>query len=578
MAFIVIGIDKLKSMTSVRGSQAHAYRTITTRNADPSRRGDNRLITGTRGDIVGDVQRRIKQLGYKPRKNAVPCVELLLTTSPQYWKDKGSDELNTWIDASMNWAKNTYGADNVVHAILHMDERTPHISMFVTPIINGRLTARDVVGNHQKMQDTHTSYAKAMERLGLQRGVLGSGAKRNDIDHFYNELNAVAEIAANDLKKLGDVEVPPESSLFQGVEGRRKAVEGWKATERGKRKELVQRVAQAALAATLAGAERDQVKDSNSGYKHANGELLKELAMVGDRLSEAYKELGLSKDQVGSLRKADISLVASHLGYMGKVEQKENPIDLVKRVNKFDYEQAVAWLYHEIGPLLTGAVISESLVSAPPERPFTPAENSIKRVVLSQCDALGCDEYRVSIVPEKEGSKPYLPGKSGDTERFYTKNELVKLIPWLRYENNQHKHIFITPMDNTAYYILLDDARVSAEELERKGFQPCLVQNTSWEKQQLVFKVPKSLDREAVLAVFNQMNKSLGDPDITGLRHPFRLAGFRNMKGKHRRDQQQPFVTVSVAVNRFCERCSALVRKVMRQVPKEAPVDPAIRP
>lgn len=554
MSYAIIGINKLKSMSSVRSSQAHAYRTIHTANADPARQHKNQTVIGTAGDICGDVKRRISQLGYKPRVNAVPCVELMLTTSPEFWTDKTDQDLQRWIDSSIDWAKARYGDENVVHTVLHRDETTPHLSMFVTPIILGRLTARDVVGNQKKMQETHSSYATAMSGFGLERGILGSGATRQNIDKY---VNAVAEVSEHDMIALAEVTDLPVG---------KSTLEGWKVSEMSKRKKLVERCARDALASVLAVNQVAELKNSNSDYKQANDLLLSELSDLRDKLTLAYEELGLSKEMIGALRKHDISAVAQHLNYTGFIKPRENPIDLVMRVNEFDFGQAVAWLYHAIGPLQTGAIVN---LSAPPDRPFTPSENVIKQAIKEQLDALGCNEFRLSIVPEGEG-KPFLPGKKGDEEQFYSREEIIKLIPWLRYENNQKKHIFITPIDTNAYYILLDDARTSLDALEKHGFQPCVVQSTSWDKQQIIFKVPKSLDRDAVLAVFNQMNQALGDPSITGLRHPFRLAGFRNMKAKHKRNEQQPFVTLSLAVNRFCERCSMLVRQVMSQVPQKS--------
>ena len=218
------------------------------------------------------------------------------------------------------------------------------------------------------------------------------------------------------------------------------------------------------------------------------------------------------------------------------------------------------------------ALVAKSVIQADPPRPFTKAENAIKQAVKTQVDAIGCDKFRISIVPEKKGSKPYLPGKAkgkDSEEKFYTKEDLVNLIPWLRFENNQGKHIFITPMDDHAYYLLLDDSKLSREELEKRGFQPCLVQKTSWEKLQVLFKIPKIIPREAVLELFNKLNKTVGDESITGLRHPMRLAGFRNMKAKHELDGQHPFVQVTMAMNRFCQRCTHLAAGIAARVKVE---------
>ena len=166
---------------------------------------------------------------------------------------------------------------------------------------------------------------------------------------------------------------------------------------------------------------------------------------------------------------------------------------------------------------------------------------------------------------DENAQKTFIPGKQkkGSTEHFYTKEEVKEMIPFLRYQNNQGQNILITPMDDEAYYLLLDDARISKEELKKGSFTPCLVQDTSWASTQMLFKVPKTLDRTAVLAVCQQMNQNHGDPKMQALRQPLRLAGFRNMKAKHlNKEGLYPFVKVVSAVNAVCQRCISLVRKV----------------
>ena len=73
-------------------------------------------------------------------------------------------------------------------------------------------------------------------------------------------------------------------------------------------------------------------------------------------------------------------------------------------------------------------------------------------------------------------------------------------------------------------------------------------------------------DLRAVIDVFNGLNKDIGDPSITGLRHPFRLAGFRNFKDKHERDGKFPFVGLVETVNRFCRKTWELVAQRQAQI------------
>lgn len=193
---------------------------------------------------------------------------------------------------------------------------------------------------------------------------------------------------------------------------------------------------------------------------------------------------------------------------------------------------------------------------APPERPFSKAENAIKLAISNQLDALGCDKFRLSLISNDGNGAPYLPGKVGKEENFYSRADIINMIPLLRYENNvNQKHIYVTPMDDHAYYILLDDMTVSADKLLAAGYKPCLIQDTSWQSTQAVLKVPKTdLNRDNVIAYFNKLNKAIGDKSISGLRHPFRLAGFRNMKPKHEKDGMFPFVRLKYALNQFCKK------------------------
>lgn len=555
MPFSIIGVQKLKNMSSVGKSARHTYRTIYTKNANLDKLKNNRLLVGTRGDVVGDVQRRISEVTDKVRKNGIPCVEFMMTTSPEHWQGKNTNDLKDWVNESMAWLKEKYGDANVVHAMLHMDETSPHIVAYVVPEVGGRLSAKDMVGNKATMKDMHTSYATAMGRFGLTRGIEGSGAEHTTVKEFYAKANQVLHQSESEVKRLGELAPPPESSIFQSRTSHSQAVEEWKGREVGKRQKLVKTATSALLAVSTA---REQVNQ----LKEANGDLTAELERTKAQLNRAYESLSLTKEEIASLRKSDVSLVAQKLGHMGEIRPKENAIDLVKRVGGFTYEESIAWLHNEVGSVLTGALVGKAVAEKDPPRPFTAAENVIKRAVLKQTDALGCDKFRVTIVPEDEDKKPYVVGKSKDKEEtFYNRQALVGLIPFLRTENDKGKHINITPMDDNCYYLLLDDARLSFQELEAKGFQPCLEQGTSWKSNQVVFKVPKDdqLIRDAALSLVNDMNTEMGDPKMKGLRHTMRLAGFRNMKAKHLQEEKYPFVEIKQAINRFCQKCTSMI-------------------
>mgnify|MGYP002226200954 CR=1 FL=1 len=45
--------------------------------------------------------------------------------------------IEDWCNDSLKWIRETYGEQNLVSAVLHMDEKTPHIHATVIPIVTG---------------------------------------------------------------------------------------------------------------------------------------------------------------------------------------------------------------------------------------------------------------------------------------------------------------------------------------------------------------------------------------------------------------------------------------------------------
>lgn len=564
MAYAILRTSKLKSWGNISGSAAHTYRHKgMAPNADPLRMGRNKVLVGRSGEAVEDIRNRISAITDKPRKNGVLCVEHLLTASPEFFEKLTSKQVDAWARKNLQFLAKTYGKQNVVHAVLHLDESTPHIVAYVVPEKDGKLNCRAYLGGREKLTKLQTGYANDMRSMGLERGVEGSKARHRTVKNFYASLDRIERLSIAELRKIEKPIRPPDLTLSTMLSKEKRDVEvkDWEKQETARTAKVVKAAGNALVAAKT-------LREDIGVLKSQNNLLVAENEALRASISDLREMLDLPKDEISRLRKLDVSMVAERLGHMDEIRKGENAIDLTKRIGGFDYQQAVAWLHHEFGSLAAAAAVREQMEVSTPERPFTKAENTIKKAVHAQLDGLGCDSFRVSLIaPEGKGA-PYLPGKSRDGEKFYSRKDIEAMIPYLRYENNVgRKSVLITPMDDHAYYVLLDDMRVKLDDLKAKGFQPCMVQRTSWESMQAVFKVPqKDVDRRAVIDVFNGLNQDIGDPSITGLRHPFRLAGFRNFKDKHERDGKFPFVALVETVNRFCRKTWDLVVQRQAQI------------
>ncbi len=192
-------------------------------NADKTRTHLNReLITFPDGvrNRTEAVQYRIDNAGLhrKVGKNQTKAIRIILTGShEQMMKIEQNGRLDEWTDANLKWLRDTFGKDNVVSCVLHMDEKTPHLHATVVPIVTGerkrktregkkkyrtqtgsRLSADDVMGR-ARLSIYQNTYAEAVREFGLQRGVVGSTAKHQSNGEYYRQQMLQYE---NDIARL----------------------------------------------------------------------------------------------------------------------------------------------------------------------------------------------------------------------------------------------------------------------------------------------------------------------------------------------------------------------------------------
>lgn len=152
----------------------------------------------------------------------------------------------------------------------------------------------------------------------------------------------------------------------------------------------------------------------------------------------------------------------------------------------------------------------------------------------SQHEALNAKEYRITLIPRKDGARPWVLGKNGDKERFYSHEQVEEQIPLMRQKNAQGYDIYITPIDEGHHFIVVDDLTTQQHmAMMKEGYKPNLVQESSKDNRQAIFKIPKQGEpdeQQAANAVVVQLNREYGDKNFSGVVHPFRMAGFSNKK------------------------------------------------
>lgn len=226
MGYISIQFNKAKGSADT-GASDHIERKTIPKNADPARTCLNRdLVDFPDGvaDRTGAINHRIRTAGIKRKitPDQVRAIRIVLSgTHEDMMQVQDEGRLNEWCADNLQWLHRTFGRENTVSAVLHMDEHTPHIHATVVPIVIGerrkakkkqqaegkrtyrkktdaiRLCADDVL-TREKLSAYHDSYAEAMAKYGLQRGIRGSEARHTTTAQYYRDLKRqTGELEAN---------------------------------------------------------------------------------------------------------------------------------------------------------------------------------------------------------------------------------------------------------------------------------------------------------------------------------------------------------------------------------------------
>ena len=186
--YAIMRCKKLTGMGSVASALQHCYRERETPNADAERTPENYCsVSQSADEAMGKLRELLPE---KRRKDAVLAVEYVMTASPEWWKEATPRQQAEFFARSEQRLENKYGNDRVVAVVVNRDDDTPHLSAFVVPLTqDGRLSAKEFIGGRSKMRDDQSTYAESVKKLGLERGIEGSRATHQTVQHYYESIN-----------------------------------------------------------------------------------------------------------------------------------------------------------------------------------------------------------------------------------------------------------------------------------------------------------------------------------------------------------------------------------------------------
>ena len=153
------------------------------------------------------IKELIKKYECKTRKDSIRLVETLITASPEFMNKLSEKEQREYFERATEFMKSEIGEDRIISAVVHMDEKTPHMHLAFCPINqDGKLSAKSILGNQKSLSEWQTRYYEFMHERWheLERGQSAQVTKRkhiptwlfkmaDNLDYLYNKLSNVIE-------------------------------------------------------------------------------------------------------------------------------------------------------------------------------------------------------------------------------------------------------------------------------------------------------------------------------------------------------------------------------------------------
>ena len=223
MSYSVFRIQGIKTTGDLVGISKHNKDRIsnTNQDIDTSKSKDNIILIECNNynskfnDIVAPMKQehtermktmradRIKTFNQhiNSSKNDV-AFEMVFTSDNEFFDGMSKDEIKKWAEKSLDFVTKDLGIErkNILHAIVHMDERTPHLHVVAVPIVKTynkkqnkevwSISRRQYINGKSQLSKVQDIYNQRMNESGyeLDRGEKGSSKEHTTKAKYIDRL------------------------------------------------------------------------------------------------------------------------------------------------------------------------------------------------------------------------------------------------------------------------------------------------------------------------------------------------------------------------------------------------------
>lgn len=114
---------------------------------DPARTHLNYHLAQPKGSYRQQVLDRIQEVGARRRKDSVVMQDCLVTASPAWMVERTPEEQRAYFAHAYRFFCQEVGEENIISAVVHMDEANPHMHLCFVPITpKGKLSSKEIIG------------------------------------------------------------------------------------------------------------------------------------------------------------------------------------------------------------------------------------------------------------------------------------------------------------------------------------------------------------------------------------------------------------------------------------------------
>lgn len=162
------------------------------------------------------IDERIKELAPKRKikDDTVLITSFILGSDKEFFDGISPEAQKRFFDDCTEFFAERYGKENVVSAVVHLDESTPHLHFNLMPVTGGRLCAKELF-DRSALRELQTDFYEVVgKKYGLKRGKEGSTAKHLDmVAYKTKKMTEAAEAKIREAEEAQTAAKPAKELL-----------------------------------------------------------------------------------------------------------------------------------------------------------------------------------------------------------------------------------------------------------------------------------------------------------------------------------------------------------------------------